>query len=118
MPDCDFCGSKHAPAYPIDKEWAMLCNECRPDALAVFEKEPEFSTFRISDIQDALEYLDELRESGRTNMLGATEYLQKEWMDDFMGDIPDPLPDEQATRILQFWMHSLSRRTCAREAGA
>ena len=50
---------------------------------------------------DHLEYLDLLRESGATNMLGARPYLKKEFK------IKD---DDQAAAILTYWMKSFSER--------
>lgn len=51
--------------------------------------------------EDHLEYLDELRESGATNMFGATPYL----MDEF----PD-LDKQQARSVLLYWMDTFSDR--------
>ena len=51
--------------------------------------------------EDHLEYLDELRESGATNMFGATPYL----MDEF----PD-LDKQQARSVLLYWMDTCSDR--------
>lgn len=48
-----------------------------------------------------LTYLDELRESGDTNMFGARPYL----MDEF----PD-LSKKEAAAVLVYWMHSFSER--------
>jgi len=48
-----------------------------------------------------LEYLDELRESGATNMCGAAAYL----LDEF----PE-LSKAQARGILKHWMHTFSER--------
>ena len=47
-----------------------------------------------------LEYLDELRESGDTNMLGATPYLMKEF----------GLSRKDAGEILCYWMKSFGKR--------
>jgi len=49
---------------------------------------------------EVLEYLDELRESGRTNMFGAASYLQKE-----MG-----LEEKDAKAALMYWMKSFDER--------
>lgn len=43
-----------------------------------------------------LEYLDELRESGVTNMFGARPYLCRQF---------PTLTLDDATEILSFWMH-------------
>lgn len=50
--------------------------------------------------QDHLEYLDELRESGITNMFGATPYLQDEF----------DLEQDVARSILSYWMKTFSVR--------
>mgnify|MGYP001611742202 CR=1 FL=1 len=47
-----------------------------------------------------LEYLDELRESGETNMFGARPYLQNEF----------GLDKDEAKQILRYWMESFSER--------
>ena len=47
-----------------------------------------------------LDYLDELRESGGTNMFGAGPYLQAEF----------GLDQETASTILVYWMRSFSER--------
>ena len=48
-----------------------------------------------------LEYLDELRESGTTNMFGATPYLQNEFF----------LDKNEARTVLKYWMNSFSERS-------
>ena len=50
-------------------------------------------------LQDAYEYLDSLRESGVTNMLGAGVYLQQEYGVD----------KYEAREILGMWMKDFSR---------
>lgn len=51
---------------------------------------------------DHLEYLDALRESGVTNMFGATPYLEKAFK---------PLKkDNKARDVLLYWMSSFSER--------
>ena len=47
-----------------------------------------------------LEYLDELRESGLTNMYGATPYLE--------GDFPE-LERKQTREILGYWMKTFGQ---------
>lgn len=56
----------------------------------------------VDDVTTVFEYLDDLRESGETNMLGAAPYVQKQfkvgrdearklacaWMETFDGDDP------------------------------
>jgi len=53
----------------------------------------------VSD--EHLEFLDELRESGATNMFGARPYLMRA----FPG-----LTKEEADDVLQYWMDSFSER--------
>ena len=48
-----------------------------------------------------LEYLDDLRESGQTNMFGATPYL----MENF-----DELDKRAARDILSYWMKTFGER--------
>jgi len=47
-----------------------------------------------------LDYLDRLRESGVTNMLGAAPYLQREF----------GLPIEAARAVLDYWMNTFADR--------
>ncbi len=51
-----------------------------------------------------LEFLDELRESGVTNMYGATPYIQSEFPN---------LGREKATEVLSYWMRTFSERHMA-----
>ena len=57
---------------------------------------PEFVT------NDMLEYLDELRESGITNMFGARPYVEEEFS--------DLLDSKQAGKVLSYWMETFSER--------
>ena len=50
--------------------------------------------------QEFFEFLDELRESGVTNMYGAAPYLVKEF----------GMPKMEAYRILEAWMDSFAER--------
>ena len=50
--------------------------------------------------EDHLLYLDDLRESGETNMYGAVPYLQRDF----------GLLQEDASTILSYWVTSLSER--------
>lgn len=59
------------------------------------EVKPEFVT------NEHLEFLDDLRESGETNMFGARPYL----MDEF----PD-LDQDKAKQVLGYWMHTFGER--------
>jgi hypothetical protein len=59
--------------------------------------------------EEHFDYLDELRESGRTNMFGAAQYLENE-MD---------VPRMDAKKFLAHWMETFSERTIDTEsAGA
>jgi len=51
-------------------------------------------------IQEHLDYLDALRESGETNMFGAGVYLQEEF----------DLSKSDARTILSYWMKSFGER--------
>jgi hypothetical protein len=62
------------------------------------DDKPEFCT------DEMLEYLDELRESGVTNMFGARPYILREFPD---------LTEKEAGRVLVYWMHSFSARRLA-----
>lgn len=53
---------------------------------------------------DHLYYLDELRESGQTNMFGARSYI--------VAEFPD-LTMDQAGDILSYWMKTFSERNKA-----
>lgn len=64
------------------------------------KERPEFCT------EEHLEYLDDLRESGVTNMFGAGAYLRKE----FPG-----LKRGREREVLSYWMSSFSERKKARE---
>lgn len=50
--------------------------------------------------EKVLQYLDELRESGDTNMYGARPYLMIEF----------PLPKDTADDVLTYWMNTFSDR--------
>jgi len=58
--------------------------------------EPEFCKIEY------LEYLDELRKSGVTNMFGARPYLMDEYPE---------LGEEQARDVLLYWMRSFGERS-------
>lgn len=51
-------------------------------------------------LDEHLEYLDELRESGITNMFGACPYLMEEF----------DLSNTDAADVLMYWMKSFSER--------
>jgi len=54
----------------------------------------------VDENQEYFEYLDELRESGETNMFGARPYLMEEFN----------LDREEARKILSEWMRTFSER--------
>jgi len=60
------------------------------------EERPEFVT------EEHLEFLDELRESGKTNMFGARPYLHKAFK--------ELRKDDKAQKTLLYWMHTFSER--------
>lgn len=58
------------------------------------EPRPESAT------DEVLEYLDELRESGATNMFGARPYLMRDM----------ELSSQDAQAALLYWMHTFGER--------
>lgn len=62
------------------------------------QKEPEREAFITDEI---LQYLDKLRESGVTNMFGATPYIQEQY---------PMLNQSQARRALSYWMQTFGTR--------
>ncbi len=56
--------------------------------------------FNETEIKEMFEYLDDLRESGLTNMYGAGRWLEDEF----------ELPKYQARQVLKAWMDSFSER--------
>lgn len=56
--------------------------------------------FESEHEQEIFEYLDKLRESGETNMYGASSYIMEEFGDD----------KHQASRFLHKWMETFSER--------
>lgn len=58
------------------------------------KEKPDFVT------DEHLEFLDELRESGVTNMFGAAPYVEREFS----------VPIKEARQILQYWMDTFSER--------
>lgn len=63
---------------------------------------PDFLT------DEHLEYLDNLRESGVTNMFGARPYVARAFPD---------LTQEQAGKVLGYWMDTFSERQALRVPG-
>ena len=51
--------------------------------------------------EEHLEYLDDLRESGVTNMFGAGSYIEREYSE---------LTGKEAKDILLYWMETFSER--------
>ncbi len=64
------------------------------------KERPDFVT------DEHLEFLDELRESGVTNMFGAAPYIEQEFS----------VPTEEARQILFYWMETFSQRQKASKA--
>ena len=62
--------------------------------------------------EDHLEFLDELRESGVTNMYGATPYLMGQVLEysEFYEDGFPELTLSEAGKILAYWMDSFTER--------
>ncbi len=58
-------------------------------------EKPDFCT------EEHLEFLDDLRESGVTNMYGAYPYIKRSFPD---------LNREDSTNILSYWMSSFSEK--------
>lgn len=52
--------------------------------------------------KDVMEYLNELRSSGITNMFGARPYIQKEFPE---------ISKSEATRILSLWMKNFNEES-------
>jgi len=59
---------------------------------------PEFCN--EEELTEYLEYLDDLRLSGETNMYGAASYLQQEF----------DLSRKEAREVLFYWMETFSER--------
>lgn len=57
-------------------------------------EKPDFVT------NEHLEYLDDLRESGETNMFGAGPYIQAEF----------GLPENESRKVVSYWMETFSDR--------
>lgn len=65
---------------------------------------PEYCT------DEMLVYLDELRESGETNMFGAGPYLDEEFPELRKGDKRSFHSSERARSVLSYWMKTFSQR--------
>jgi hypothetical protein len=74
-------------------EMPILTEPQRKQADGLMER-PNFVTDKH------LKYLDTLRKSGRTNMLGASLYVQARFN----------LDDKKSREILTYWMNTLSER--------
>jgi hypothetical protein len=64
---------------------------------------PDFCT------EEMLEFLDDLRESGATNMFGAAPYLADEFPD-LANDCASFHSSPKAREVLGYWMHSFDER--------
>jgi hypothetical protein len=60
----------------------------------------EVEGFETEIVQEVFEYLDSLRESGATNMFGATPYLQTTF----------ELEQREARKLLARWMETFNAR--------
>lgn len=74
------------------------------------ETRPEFCT------DEMLEYLDDLRESGVTNMLGAGRYLDGRFPDLWIGRGEAEMPQThrsslRARTVLTYWMKTFGEAT-------
>lgn len=61
---------------------------------------PTFITDEL-ELEGYLNYLDDLRESGATNMWGGARYMRLEFPD---------LTEEQSSQVLFYWMHTFGER--------
>ena len=59
----------------------------------------ELETYDVT-LDEILDYLDALRESGVTNMFGASQYIQEEF----------DLPGEISATALLYWMRTFGER--------
>ena len=71
---------------------AELCKDCKMPVV----KRRDWHKSPVWEDEEIYDYLDELRESGRTNMMAAGRYLQQEY----------GMDRGQAKRILLAWMRS------------
>jgi uncharacterized protein YciI len=68
--------------------------------MAALQKGHDKADKEVNDREKHYRYLDKLRESGVTNMYGATPYLQRQFS----------LDKEEARDILADWMETFSER--------
>lgn len=65
---------------------------------------PDFCT------DEMLEYLDDLRESGETNMFGASPYLNADFPDE-LGELKSfGRSTDKAQKVLAYWMKTFAER--------
>lgn len=67
-------------------------------------KKPEWISEEA--LESVLAFLDDLRETGVTNMFGATPYIEDWWTDEY----PQPLERGQSRELLSYWMKTFSGR--------
>jgi hypothetical protein len=98
----------HAQGIPLDCVPVEMRDGCHKQQTCsvfkggcVMDKPESVSEFDELVFEDFLNYLDDLRESGATNMFGARPYL----MDEF----PE-LTKDQAGDVLSYWMSTFSER--------
>ena len=75
--------------------------------MATMER-PDFVT------EEHLTYLDELRESGETNMMGAARYLDEMFPE--LTTRSSFHSSDKARKILSYWMNTFSERHNAKES--
>lgn len=68
------------------------------------DKRPEFVT------DEHLNYLDELRESGKTNMYGAWRYLEAEFPDVYLGTEKSFHSSDKSGACLVYWMRTFGNK--------
>lgn len=89
--------------FQIQKRSNAPADRGRPDKpISVEEQrsqEPKHTQSSNPEWQDYFDYLDDLRESGRTNMFGAPQYLQQE-----MG-----LDKKESMAVFQAWSHAFGK---------
>ena len=68
------------------------------------KERPEFCT------DEMLVFLDDLRESGETNMFGAGRYIDEEYPELADGDVRSYRSSARAGKVLSYWMDSFAER--------
>lgn len=63
---------------------------------------PDFVT--DEQLEDMFRYLDDLRESGETNMFGAGRYLEEMFPEMLARDVHEHRASDRARQVLLYWM--------------